>query len=172
MLLPALFVTLLLSVVNTSQIPEIGCRDENNQIVDWYYMIKLPRLKSDDLNEAEHYGKDEGKSDGDEYVFITSETVDESWKLSEIKVDDPNSMPGLTLSPIYDDSVKSIFIKYIASKTIHNYTTFSYLIYIYLEIPGFLKISENVSVMKKLIVQFLLHTKFIMYYFRSCLYRQ
>lgn len=119
MLLSTLFVTLLLSVVNTSQIPEIGCRDENNQIVDWYYMIKLPRLKSDDPNEAEHYGKVEGKSDGDEYVFITSETVDESWKLSEIKVDDPNSMPGLTLSPIYDDSVKNIFT-YSASKNIHN----------------------------------------------------
>lgn len=87
-----IFMFCITFVVSTS---ELGCRDENNVIVDWYYLYKLPK-------DARHQGS-ESKSDGLDYVFITSNTVDDSWFESSIKIDDKNSIPGRTITQLYEN---------------------------------------------------------------------
>lgn len=88
--------SLISRVLGTS---ELGCRDENNVIVDWYYLYKLPK-------DAEHKGK-KTKSDGLNYVYITSNTIFQngsSWDESQMKIDDANSIPGRTIVQLYENA--------------------------------------------------------------------
>lgn len=82
-------------VPNNLGTSEFGCRDENNVIVDWYYMYKLPK-------DTGHKGK-KTKSDGLDYVYITSNNDDNSWIESELKIDDGYSLPGRTIRQIYEN---------------------------------------------------------------------
>uniref|UniRef100_A0A336LWG3 CSON003579 protein n=1 Tax=Culicoides sonorensis TaxID=179676 RepID=A0A336LWG3_CULSO len=89
-------VLILCYITSVICISELGCRDENNVIVDWYYLYKLPK-------DSKHHGG-KVKSDGLDYVFITSNTIDDSWVESKYKIDDPNSITGKTIKQLYDNT--------------------------------------------------------------------
>lgn len=91
---------------------EFGCRDENDVIVDWYYMYKLPK-------DAGHKGK-KTKSDGLDYVYITSNTIDDSWTESELKIDDERSIPGRTIRQLYENVSHFKIVKMICVCKIMN----------------------------------------------------
>ncbi|XP_012537888.1 plancitoxin-1 [Monomorium pharaonis] len=74
------------------------CRDENNKIVDWYVLYKLPKIAE---------SKNPVIKSGLGYLYITNNTVNKSWQLSKKKISAKNSTPGNTLAPLYDDSVAS-----------------------------------------------------------------
>ncbi|XP_063709606.1 deoxyribonuclease-2-alpha-like isoform X2 [Culicoides brevitarsis] len=60
-------------------------------------MYKLPK-------DSTHKGT-KTKSDGLDYVYITANTVDDdSWIESQLKIDDVNSMPGRTITQIYQNA--------------------------------------------------------------------
>src|SRR5690349_881753 len=71
----------------------LGCRDEEGNLVDWFYIYKLPNSFGD--NEID------SKSSGLNYLFITPDSSD--WILSKLLINDSMSMPGKTLSPMYED---------------------------------------------------------------------
>lgn len=82
--------------VGTFSIAErLGCRDESGKMIDWFYLYKLP--KTVDGNEVTKH-----TSLGMNYLYITPSTPTDQWTLSERLVNDSSSMPGSTLSFIYD----------------------------------------------------------------------
>lgn len=85
---------ILIQYLAASEQALIGCRDENNKIIDYFYLYNLPQ----DLPAQTVY-----KSDGLRYAYKTSTDPDSKWIDSNIKINDSNSMAGLTLNPMYDD---------------------------------------------------------------------
>lgn len=77
-------------------VPRVGCRDENNNLVDWYYTYKLPN--NAEQNFAANL-QNVGLSHGLNYLFITSESP-EDWILSKKMINDTNSIAGRTLAPV------------------------------------------------------------------------
>ncbi|CRK97795.1 CLUMA_CG011174, isoform A [Clunio marinus] len=71
----------------------IGCRDEKNNLIDWFYLYKLP-------NSIELDNNIESLNTGKKYLFITPSSS--QWIASNNSINDEFSMPGLTLSNIYD----------------------------------------------------------------------
>jgi deoxyribonuclease II len=66
----------------------IGCRDEDGNLVDWFYLYKLPKIV--------------GKSEtGLNYLFVTSSSSD--WTMSQKLMNDSSSMVGKTFEEIYVD---------------------------------------------------------------------
>lgn len=72
----------------------IGCRDESNTIVDYVYLYKLP----DDPPAQTVY-----KSDGYRYAYITSNSQSSLWVDSSRNITKPDSIPGLTLTQMYEN---------------------------------------------------------------------
>ncbi|XP_024875742.1 plancitoxin-1 [Temnothorax curvispinosus] len=95
MMFSLLFLSILLFVCDAAN-PQ--CKDENNRVVDWYVLYKLPKV-SESSNPVVRRGL--------AYLYITSNTVDKGWQLSTRKISANNSIPGNTLAPLYDDSVAS-----------------------------------------------------------------
>lgn len=93
--LPLILFTCLWAFVSSNS---LQCRDENNNPVDWFVAIKLPHLKK---SENENVRK------GVAYIYITSETSQENWSFSPFSVDDPKSIMGNTLKPLYEDQVSN-----------------------------------------------------------------
>lgn len=81
------------------------CRDENNQIVDWYVLYKLPKI-SQSSNPVIRNGL--------AYLYMTNKTVDKGWQLSKKRISEKNSIPGNTLTPLYNDTeaTKAFWILY------------------------------------------------------------
>lgn len=75
----------------------IGCRDESGNLVDWYYLYKLPNsfLRNSGLEE---------KNDGLNYVFLTPSSMDQ-WSFSKHLMNDSSSMAAQTLSIAYNKSL-------------------------------------------------------------------
>ncbi|XP_062560248.1 plancitoxin-1 [Armigeres subalbatus] len=71
---------------------EIGCRDEDNNLVDWYYLYKLPEAAAD------HPSKN--ATSGLHYAFITSQSST-GWQISEKNINQSESIPGRTLEPLF-----------------------------------------------------------------------
>ncbi|XP_063216023.1 deoxyribonuclease-2-alpha isoform X2 [Bacillus rossius redtenbacheri] len=71
---------------------KLFCRDENNNIVDWFVAYKLPLIK-------EHSNK--LVQEGVAYCYITSKDVAAGWMLSERSINDSLSITGQTLLPLY-----------------------------------------------------------------------
>ncbi|XP_043230834.1 plancitoxin-1-like [Amphibalanus amphitrite] len=70
----------------------LGCRDQNNKLVDWYVLYKLPILTS-----ATGFVRK-----GSAYVHFSSASTVGQWTMSEVSIDTPQSHPGLTLADVYD----------------------------------------------------------------------
>lgn len=70
----------------------LGCRDDQGKIVDWFYVYKLPvdntQLGYDGLN----------------YYYMTSSENEKIWRKSNTKIDDNKSMVGRTVKQIYNDN--------------------------------------------------------------------
>lgn len=82
---------LLLAWLQTGS-AELGCRDENGNLVDWYYLYKLP----------EKVARAEGHSEtaGLHYTFITADRASVGWQLSARNVNESGSIPGRTVEPV------------------------------------------------------------------------
>ncbi|XP_055548111.1 plancitoxin-1 [Wyeomyia smithii] len=94
-LLVAAFLSQLLSAFC-----EIGCRDENGVLVDWYYLYKLPHEDFDRHSTSSGY----------RYAYITSTDTSQQWKLSERTVNDSTSIPGNTLEPVLLGSTENSLV--------------------------------------------------------------
>lgn len=82
----------------------IGCRDEAGNLVDWFYLYKLP-------NAVANEDGVEKKLTGLEYLFLTPKKTME-WTMSDKLVNDTESMPGKTLSLIYEQNKDNLVIIY------------------------------------------------------------
>lgn len=85
-----IFFIIIVKISVSSEI-NVGCRDNDGNVVDWFYAYKLPQ----DSIHPEY--------DGLNYYYMTSSEHKKIWKLSDIKIDDKNSMIGRTVSQIYND---------------------------------------------------------------------
>lgn len=71
---------------------EIGCRNEDDKVVDWYYLYKLP----------EHVSNDSVIKNGLSYAFMTSDGPF-NWQLSDQFINETSSFPGRTIEPVLND---------------------------------------------------------------------
>lgn len=87
-----LVVLSVLSSANSLVSPRLGCRDENDNIVDWFYAYKLPSKTERNESAPENTGLN--------YLFVTPDSSND-WTLSEKLISDPESMPGRTLKLVF-----------------------------------------------------------------------
>ena len=87
-------VMLLLVLVTEGGGKNLGCRDGEGKLVDWYVAYKLPELKN---TTAPHVDLGLG------YLFFSSAETGKRFIVSNVSINDPSSFPGQTLKPIYDD---------------------------------------------------------------------
>ena len=88
---------------------ELGCRDENDQLVDWYYLYKIPADGTFKESEADYLKKDDGLN----YLYITSKTVTKDWTLSTKLMNDSSSSPGNTLSSsVFGENKDNLIVLY------------------------------------------------------------
>ncbi|XP_076183653.1 deoxyribonuclease II [Ptiloglossa arizonensis] len=73
---------------------KLQCKDESNVPVDWYVLYKLPKI-STSSNPLIRQGL--------AYLYVTNRTNGTDWHLSTRSIDSNNSIPGLTLAPLYKD---------------------------------------------------------------------
>ncbi|XP_043206365.1 deoxyribonuclease-2-beta-like [Amphibalanus amphitrite] len=94
---------------------QLGCRDHNNQLVDWYVLYKLPKPKSQKSKE-EFAGLSEEEKDfvreGSAYLHISSASTKGPWSLSKVPIWDSNSHPGRTLEPVYNYGRRCLFYRF------------------------------------------------------------
>lgn len=76
----------------------IQCLNEANQPVDWYYLYKLPMIKTSSSFLVKT---------GVAYAFMTSDT-NEGWQMSNYGIDSKNSFPGQTLAHLYEDAANQV----------------------------------------------------------------
>ncbi|XP_011636423.1 plancitoxin-1 [Pogonomyrmex barbatus] len=93
-----LCISILLFACDAKSAANPRCRDENNRIVDWYVLYKLPKT-SQSSNPVVREGL--------AYLYMTNNTVDKGWQLSRKNISAKNSIPGNTLAPLYNDSQAS-----------------------------------------------------------------
>lgn len=105
------FQVLLLYLVSESANAndELGCRDENGQLVDWYYLYKIPADGNHLQNEAEFRDKDNGLK----FLYISSKSTTKDWSLSTKLINDSLSLPGNTLSSsVYEKNENNLIVLY------------------------------------------------------------
>ncbi|XP_055914847.1 deoxyribonuclease-2-beta [Eupeodes corollae] len=74
---------------------KVSCKNEANEDVDWYYLYKLPKHYSNEIDSD---------LTGLRYTYLTSETIQtNNWKLSDLRIDSSESIPGRTLSELLND---------------------------------------------------------------------
>lgn len=71
------------------------CLNEKNQPVDWYYLYKLPMIKTSSSFLVKT---------GVAYAFMSSDSTG-GWQMSNYGIDSKNSFPGQTLAHLYKDAV-------------------------------------------------------------------
>lgn len=84
-----LLITLIFCIPFILVNSQLGCRDENGNEVDWYYLFKLPT----NLNESTF-------KEGKEYIYLTSKESSE-WQRGQKTIDNSESFPGQTLKQLY-----------------------------------------------------------------------
>lgn len=75
---------------------KLGCRDEGGNLIDWFYLYKLPNTFDND-GEV-HRTVIHGLS----YMFVTP-TSNSKWIYSRQLINESTSMPGMTLAEIYNN---------------------------------------------------------------------
>lgn len=84
---------------------ELGCRDENNNLVDWFYAYKLPEDTTVDDLQSERFGKPyKSHNNGLRYLYMISSQNDLVWIESNKTMEDPQSLTGHTVSQLYDNA--------------------------------------------------------------------
>ncbi|GBP09197.1 Plancitoxin-1 [Eumeta japonica] len=78
--------------MDTRNPEESQCKDENNNPVDWFYIYKFPKQK---------YNSNPLLGDGVAYMYMTAMKANHGWILSNLSIEDPTSMLGRTLAPMY-----------------------------------------------------------------------
>lgn len=73
----------------------IGCRDEDGNLVDWFYLYKLPNTVDVTVDNNVEKKRETGLN----YLFVTSSSS--KWIFSDKLINDSSSMPGLTLAELY-----------------------------------------------------------------------
>nr|XP_034182036.1 plancitoxin-1 isoform X1 [Osmia lignaria] len=89
------FLLVVCNAICSKVYDKLQCKDENNLPVDWYVMYKLPKV-SESSNPLIR--------DGFAYLYITNVTIATGWRLSTRPIGSNNSIPGITLAPIYNDA--------------------------------------------------------------------
>lgn len=79
-----LFLFLTILAIYDGRFAESQCLDENNESVDFFYAYKLPKTK-------------DGRYDGYEYFYITSNTLEDGWKVSNYSLKDEKNLIARTL---------------------------------------------------------------------------
>lgn len=88
-------VLILCNVTNADRNNNLQCKDESNVAVDWYVLYKLPKVQTSSNPLIR---------EGYAYVYITNATVESGWRLSAKSIDSNDSIPGITLAPLYNRS--------------------------------------------------------------------
>ena len=88
------------NAVNGDPFDKLQCKDENGMPVDWYVAAKLPKLK---------YHSDPRINQGIAYLYMTDQTANQGWQLSNRGIDANNSILANTLEPLYNKKNKDIF---------------------------------------------------------------
>ena len=103
------FIILVLNfVLVATKDEELGCRDETGELVDWFYLYKLP-------SSAIFNGVDSVKhpDNGLNYLYITSDSKDTEWTLSENLINSTESSPGHTLSQsVFGGNENNLIVMY------------------------------------------------------------
>jgi hypothetical protein len=95
----------------------LSCRDEDGHEVDWFIVYKIPTLQKDPSKLL---------NTGYSYAFMTgdplstslpvhdhaSNSVLDSWKLSDKLITDDKSIFGQTIGPLYDNKEKISHVMY------------------------------------------------------------
>ena len=92
-----LFLSLATAALGSSD-PQ--CLDESGNPVDWYTLYKLPR------EEHKVHSNNPLVNEGVAYAYMTSKS-EQRWRLSKRSIEDPESIAGRTLAPLYRDGTKS-----------------------------------------------------------------
>ena len=71
----------------------LSCQDESGRPVDWWVLYKLPRRDKDQPSHLDQ---------GVAYVYTSSASQHMGWTLSGLSIEDPGSLPGRTLRPLYE----------------------------------------------------------------------
>ena len=88
---------------------EVGCRGENGNLVDWFYLYKIPSSVSFNGTRSDENDPDKGLN----YLFITSESTAHEWSLSNKLMNDSKSAPGHTLNQsVFGDNKNNLIILY------------------------------------------------------------
>lgn len=87
----ALFIACIVARGRASN--KLQCKDENNASVDWYVLYKLPK---------EQTSSNPLIREGLAYLYITNVTIGTGWQLSTRTIGSNNSIPGITLAPLYN----------------------------------------------------------------------
>ncbi|OAD56982.1 Plancitoxin-1 [Eufriesea mexicana] len=93
LLLHAITLSIVCNVAYGNSSSNLQCKDENNVSVDWYVLYKLPKIQtsSNPLIRG-----------GLAYLYITNATIGTGWQLSTTSIGSNNSIPGITLAPLYN----------------------------------------------------------------------
>ncbi|KAL1509067.1 hypothetical protein ABEB36_003865 [Hypothenemus hampei] len=80
----------------------IHCRDPLDQVVDWFFIYKLPKQQTHD-NELIRKGL--------AFMYLTS-TNDDQWIFSSISINDSTSLVAHTLRPIFNKNKENLYLLY------------------------------------------------------------
>lgn len=96
-----LFLAFLWAALIHFATPQIGCRDEAGNLVDWWYVVKFPKDPTGQIGPV--------KSDGTRYMFRTSDSTSwtDSWN-TNLKINVTGCIFEKTLQPVYNSSVAVI----------------------------------------------------------------
>jgi deoxyribonuclease-2 len=107
-----LFIFSLILLINfgVSISERIGCKDEDGNLVDWFYLYKLPNKFANDLNpdssSSEYLN---GQNSGLEYLYMTNFSSN-SWTRSARLINSTSSLPGRTLDFIYSKNIENFLV--------------------------------------------------------------
>ena len=92
----------------------VSCRDGSGQELDWWIVYKLPKSKSHGRKKwrrhnDKHHKTDRYRDEGTSYAYLTSAMPGEQWRLADVPISDPASLPGRTLEPLYGPGGREMF---------------------------------------------------------------